>query len=168
MKQAINLSGIQKLPLEDWWFEDYTLHGQAMKAQVIHDEENKYQSKKEPALAVTLDGRMIGYIPVLSTIERYINQLAAKMGAAMASMDAPEHNRLTKIYDKQNQRHDATLKIRGWVETDLFINELEVFGVLSRVQIADDSGKVLSVSVMFQESGLVLGETDADCIYGDM
>jgi hypothetical protein len=155
MKQAINLSGIQNLPvpLEASWFEPF-FDEEVSKVGIAvqHDAGNRYQTKEAPALAVYLGTYMIGYIPVLSTIERYINQLAAKMGAAMASMDATEHNRLTKIYDKQNQRYESTLKIRGWIETDLFRNEgiTQVFGVLSRVQIAEDSGKVLSVSVMFE------------------
>jgi hypothetical protein len=150
---AINLSGVQNLeiPLEDWWFEDYIINGLAVGVEVQHDKGNKYQTKEAPALAVYLGTHLIGYIPVLSTIERYVNQLAAQMGSAMASMDAPEHNRLTKIYDRQNQRYEATLKIRDWIQTDLFRNELQVRGVLSRVQIADDTGKVLSVSVLFEE-----------------
>jgi hypothetical protein len=153
MKKAINLSGIQSLPipLEAAWFEPFfDEEVSKVGVEVVHDAGNRYQTKEAPALAVYLGTYLIGYIPVLSTIERYINQLAAKMGVASTAMDAQEHNRLTKIYDKQNQRYDATLIMRGWIQTDLFINEQAVFGVLSRVQIADDSGKVLSVSVMIE------------------
>ena len=157
---SINLSGLQSLEIPPSLFDEFfekNSHfgaskypeGNAVMVDVLHDKHNKYQSEKEPAIGVYLENCLIGYIPVLSTIEKYINQLARQMGQAMSDMDADEHNRLRKQYDKQNERYDYTSVIRDYVQTDLFINKLPVKGQLSRVQVADDTGKVLSVSVAF-------------------
>ena len=157
---AINLSGIKAVKPPAALFDEYFRYkenhfsgaaypeGDSVKVQVVWDRDNKFQTKEEPALAVQLDNCIIGYIPVLSTIERYINAIWKQRGEAMARMDADEVNRLMKKWEWQSDRYKWAHMIRGYIETDLFINHIPVEGTLSNVLVSDD-GEVLSVSVDF-------------------
>ena len=159
---GVNLSGLQSLDIPpslfDEFFEKSSHYGGAMfpegrgvEVDVLHEKENKYQTKEEPALVVKLDNCTIGYIPVLSTIERYISDLAREMAVAMEMMNAGLHNKLRKDWERQNDRYSYASSVRDQVELDLFRNHLPVKGELTRVQVADDTGRVLSVSVGFKD-----------------
>lgn len=125
---AINLSGIQSISVPT----DIKVGDEVT---VLHDSKNPYQSPNEPALIVKHEGRPIGFIPVLSTIERYIAQ-------------AREENNL-KQYEYHSSRKAAASAVRYALENDMFRNHLIPIGKICRLQVDEDSGKVLSVSVMF-------------------
>jgi hypothetical protein len=155
---AINLAGLQSLDVPPSLFDEFfdkSSHfgaskypeGREVYVDIRHDVENKYQTEDEPALGVYLDECLIGWIPVLSTIERYINETAALMGKAMTEMNADEHIRLQRKWHKESERYGYASDIRDCIMTDLYRNSLpSVKGELTRVQIGDN-GKVLSVSV---------------------
>ena len=125
---AINLSGIQSIsvPTDIQVGDEVT---------VLHDSENPYQSPSEPALIVKHEGRPIGFIPVISTIERYM-------------AEAREENNLKK-YEFHTSRKAAASAVRHELESDMFRNHITPIGKICRLQVDEDSGKVLSVSVMF-------------------
>jgi hypothetical protein len=161
VSDAINLSGIQSLEIPASLFDEFFKYdgntfsratypeGDTVAVQVVHEKENAYQTKEEPALAVKLDNCTIGYIPVLSTIERYINAIWKQRGEAMAAGNKEEETRLFKKWEWQNDRYTYARIIRDNIETDLFINnDPFVPGTLSRVQLSD-GGDVLSISVLF-------------------
>ena len=122
---SINLSGIQSIvvPLTIQVGDE---------VRVVHDVNNKYQ-QQEYALMVVHEEGVVGYIPCLNTIKKYIKK-------------AEEDNDL-RAYRNQRERYAITDLIRSNVISDLFRNHTEVIGKISRVQLDDDQEKVLSVTV---------------------
>lgn len=143
---SINLAGLQSLDIPPSLFDEFLKYqesafkqskwpeGCEVEVDIIWERENRFQTEKEPALAVKLDNATIGYIPVLSTIAGYIQK-------------SREENDL-KRYEKEQARYQIVDFIRGSIERDL-MEGMPARGKLTRVQIADDTGKVLSVSVGF-------------------
>ena len=142
---VINLSGLQSLDLSDAIFNEYFEksghfagskfpEGTDVPVDVVWERDNPYQTEQEPALAVHLDNCCIGYIPVLSTVRGYISK-------------AHKENNLAD-YQKHSERFKIVDFLRGHIENDIR-QGIPVRGVLARVQVAPDNGKVLSVSVGF-------------------
>ena len=157
----INLSGLQSIKppasLFDEWVKYNESHLKESKwpegvdvwADVVWDKENKYQ-EKEKALLVTLDNCPIGYIPVLSTIERYVNEAWKARGEAMAALDADGANAAFKRWEKEQGRYSAAKVVRDGIESDLFVSHIPVRVRIGNVLVSD-FGEVLSVSIDYEE-----------------
>ena len=154
---VINLAGIQAMDIPvslfDEFFEKRSQFANAkypegtdVVVDVVWEEANRFQEHGK-ALLCKIDNCPIGYIPVLKTIEGYVNDTARAMADALASMNAGEHNRLTKKWFHHQERYAAASSARDYVETELFRNDGTCRGVLNRVQIED--GVLFSVSVAF-------------------
>ena len=124
---SINLSGIQSIvvPLSIEVGDEVL---------VFHEEDNKYQ-QKEIALAAKHDAGIIGYVPCLETIEKYIKK-------------AEKDNDL-RAFRNQSERYRITSHIRDNVINDIYRNNQSVRAKIGRVQLNDDQDKVLSVSISF-------------------
>ena len=158
----INLSGISALNIPPSVFDEWVKfnenhysnaahpEGCEVWADVVWDSENYYQTEKEPALVVKLDNCPVGYIPVLSTIERYVNEAWAARGEAMIAMDADAVNMHYRRWEKEQERYKWAKIVRDLIETDLFTNHIPVRVKVGNVLISD-SGQVLSVSVDYVE-----------------
>ena len=138
----INLSGIQSLDIPISVFDEFmsksrhygnAAHPEGTDVEVVvrHVPE---KDDEEMALACVLDNVTIGWLPKITTIDGYIQK-------------ARRDNDLKK-WQWHSDRKVAAEFIRTCVERDM-LQHLPVRGVLRRVQIAEDSGKLLSVSVGF-------------------
>ena len=156
---AINLSGLQAMNIPPSLFDEFFEkrsqfanakypEGTDIVVDVIWEESNRFQEHGR-ALLCKIDNCSIGYIPILKTIERYISDTARKMADALSSMNAAEHNRLRKEWEKHNERYAAASSVRDYVETELFRNDGTCRGIVNRVVI--EEGAVWSVSVAFDD-----------------
>lgn len=98
--------------------------------------EHKEYSDNEIALSVHLEsGKKIGYIPLLSTIEKW-------------GRKAVEENNLDE-YKYLRDKYRATSAVRDNIINDMFRNNISVEGVVSRIVTDDISGDVKSIGVSF-------------------
>ena len=142
---AINLSGIKSMNIPPSLFDEFFEkrsqfanakypEGTDIIVDVIWEEGNRFQEHGR-ALLCKIDNCSIGYIPILKTIEGY--------------MDKARRENDLKKYEWHKERKAYTKHIRDYIETDLFRNDGTCRGVLWRVVIED--GAVWSVSVAFDD-----------------
>ena len=158
----INLSGIKALKPPASVFSDYFKFqeqtfrnaaypdGSDVWADVVWEKENKYQTPQEPALLAKLSNCPIGYIPVLSTIERYMNEAHALRGQAMSNLDADGANSAFARWEKEAARYAAADWVRGNIKTEMEVNHLPVKMRVVNV-ILSPMGEVNSVSLEWSE-----------------
>jgi len=158
----INLSAIQSIRPPASLFGEFfekSVHfsgamypeGNFVEVDIVWDKENKYQDK-EPALAVKLDNATIGYVPCVRTIEAYVKEAGSKMKAAIASGDVARAKYWMDREKFHSDRKPFAVIFRDQVETELFRNhEPVVKAKLARVQVSDETGEVMSISVDIDE-----------------
>lgn len=98
--------------------------------------EDKEFSDNELALSVHLEsGKQIGYIPLLSTIEKW-------------GKKAAEENNLDE-YKYLRDKYVGTSAVRDNIINDMYRNNISVEGVVSRIITDDVTGEVKSIGVSF-------------------
>jgi len=98
--------------------------------------EDKEFSDSELALSVHLEsGKQIGYIPLLSTIEKW-------------GKKAAEENNLDE-YKYLRDKYVGTSAVRDNIINDMYRNNISVEGVVSRIITDDVTGDVKSIGVSF-------------------
>ena len=154
----INLSGLQSLDIPQGVFGEFfekSQHygramypeGQAVFCDVVWEQDNPHQTQAEPALAVKLDNCIIGYIPTLSTIQRYCKEWERKGRQAKINNDLAAHEEASRKWKMQHGRFIAARDVRQYCERELFVEKRPCQVELGRVQVAEDTGKILSISV---------------------
>ena len=158
----INLSGLQGLDIPTSVFDEFIEksqhfgkamypNGNQVWCDVVWEKDNPYQTPEEPALAVQLSNCVIGYIPCLSTIRRYLAEQESRGLKARANNDLKGLESAGAEWKKQNGRLQAAEIVREYCERELFVEKRPCPVELARVQIADDTGKILSISIDITE-----------------
>tara|TARA_X000001388_G_scaffold63371_1_gene49309 strand:+ start:527 stop:916 length:390 start_codon:yes stop_codon:yes gene_type:complete len=102
----------------------------------VNVREHKEYSDNEIALSVHLEsGKKIGYIPLLSTIEKW-----GKKAAQENNSDECKYLR---------DKYIGTSAVRDNIINDMYRNNISVEGVVSRIITDDVTGDIKSIGVSF-------------------
>jgi hypothetical protein len=102
----------------------------------VYVREHKEYSDNEIALSVHLEsGKKIGYIPLLSTIEKW-----GKKAAQENNSDECKYLR---------DKYIGTSAVRDNIINDMYRNNISVEGVVSRIITDDVTGDIKSIGVSF-------------------
>ena len=124
---SINLAGVS--------FTNPTKLALETKQQVIVRHHKEYDDNERALGVHTEEGKLIGWIPKLETLQKYINKFK-------------EENNETQML-MHSDRKVITESLRDNIETDMFRNHINVMGTVSRLRQDYDTGEVYSVSVSF-------------------
>lgn len=102
----------------------------------VYVREHKEYSDNEIALSVHLEsGKKIGYIPLLSTIEKW-----GKKAAQENNSDECKYLR---------DKYIGTSAVRDNIINDMYRNNISVDGIVSRIITDDVTGDIKSIGVSF-------------------